>query len=941
MNHSGVKIKVFIILALVCAGFFCAQSIFADNLININTADLEELDTLPGIGPVKAQAIIEYRELNGSFQTIEEIMNVSGVGQATFENIKDLITIVEVEEEGLGGGEGEEGTGGSEESEISSQPPSYRGDDGYHFGDIVINEFVSDPADGEVEWIELYNTVNKTIDLTGWTIEEGSGAKTKLEGEIDKFFVVENPEGYLNNKGDIIVLRSANGGLIDQVVYGEWGGANTKNNAPAASDPNSIARKIDGQDGASDADDFALTTSPTKGESNIITEGPEGEEGRGGKVGDRGIVISEILPNPFGIDADGEFIELYNAGEKQIDLFGWRLKSSSAAEFEFKKEKIIAAKEYLAIYRSESGLVLNNKGGSVKLFKPGNVNASQVVEFKEAEEGWSYNLADPEGLRARRPSGSAYAWSDKPTPGRENILPEVNNPPIAVFYCPDEILAGVPVVFDASDTIDEDGDELTFSWDFGDGFKNNLQNPEHTFMKEGVFTVRLVVSDGKDEVSLSKKLEVRSEKSLINAGESPKNSTERDQETLSKVVINEFLPDPEGSDAEGEWVEILNKSDDKVNLLNWTLDDVEGGSRPYKFAGDIWIEAGDYYIVDRADSKIALNNSGDIVRLFNGLDELIDEVEYDAATEGESYARGEDGEWFWTNVLTPGKENIISLTGGNYGNKYDNLKADEVRLQAEEAGLRSSSDIILTPFITTIEGAKSLSIGDLVLVNGIVAVLPDVLGSQYFYITEEGAGVQVYSHKKDFPELRVGDYIEVTGKLSKANGELRIKIKEKNNIIVLEHKEEPMPIEISCAEIEGELAGSLVKIAGEIVERKGSIIYLDDGSGEVKVYLKSTAGLNPKNYEEGEIIEVTGIVGLTSSGPRVTPRSARDIIKKGVLGEKSEEVVVLGAELESDKWALEERDKKIELFKYLLVIAGAAVVVLSGLLAKAVISGRN
>jgi competence protein ComEA len=62
-------------------------------LININTATLAELDTLPGIGPTTAQKIIDYRSQNGNFSTIEDIMKVSGIGPATFENIKALITV--------------------------------------------------------------------------------------------------------------------------------------------------------------------------------------------------------------------------------------------------------------------------------------------------------------------------------------------------------------------------------------------------------------------------------------------------------------------------------------------------------------------------------------------------------------------------------------------------------------------------------------------------------------------------------------------------------------------------------------------------------------------------------------------------------------------------------------------------------------------------------
>jgi competence protein ComEA len=62
-------------------------------LVNINTATLEELDTLPGIGPITAQKIIDYRESNGPFKKIEDIQNVSDIGLVTFEKIKDLITV--------------------------------------------------------------------------------------------------------------------------------------------------------------------------------------------------------------------------------------------------------------------------------------------------------------------------------------------------------------------------------------------------------------------------------------------------------------------------------------------------------------------------------------------------------------------------------------------------------------------------------------------------------------------------------------------------------------------------------------------------------------------------------------------------------------------------------------------------------------------------------
>ncbi|MFZ5916797.1 MAG: helix-hairpin-helix domain-containing protein [Chloroflexota bacterium] len=61
--------------------------------INLNTATIEQLDALPGIGPAIAQRIVDYRQANGPFATPEDIMNVKGIGQATFEKLQNQITV--------------------------------------------------------------------------------------------------------------------------------------------------------------------------------------------------------------------------------------------------------------------------------------------------------------------------------------------------------------------------------------------------------------------------------------------------------------------------------------------------------------------------------------------------------------------------------------------------------------------------------------------------------------------------------------------------------------------------------------------------------------------------------------------------------------------------------------------------------------------------------
>ena len=61
--------------------------------VDLNTATAEELDTLPGIGESLARRIIAYREANGPFGSIEEIMEVSGIGEAKFAELEDRVTV--------------------------------------------------------------------------------------------------------------------------------------------------------------------------------------------------------------------------------------------------------------------------------------------------------------------------------------------------------------------------------------------------------------------------------------------------------------------------------------------------------------------------------------------------------------------------------------------------------------------------------------------------------------------------------------------------------------------------------------------------------------------------------------------------------------------------------------------------------------------------------
>ena len=104
----GILVLVTCIFVSFAAGFFLGRNLNrtpvqirpiitetepAETALNINTATAEELEALPGIGPVLAGRILAYREENGGFRAVEELTKVEGFGTGTLEDIWDLITV--------------------------------------------------------------------------------------------------------------------------------------------------------------------------------------------------------------------------------------------------------------------------------------------------------------------------------------------------------------------------------------------------------------------------------------------------------------------------------------------------------------------------------------------------------------------------------------------------------------------------------------------------------------------------------------------------------------------------------------------------------------------------------------------------------------------------------------------------------------------------------
>lgn len=140
---------------------------------------------------------------------------------------------------------------------------------------LSINEFMPSPTEGD-EWIEIYNGNNAAIDLSGWALADGTGKNfLTLSGLImpASFRTFGLSADRLNNGGDAIILRDAEGRESDRACYGDWQCDGAP--APTGKEGISVARIGDGRDTNDDRSDFALTATPTPGAANVINV-PEG-----------------------------------------------------------------------------------------------------------------------------------------------------------------------------------------------------------------------------------------------------------------------------------------------------------------------------------------------------------------------------------------------------------------------------------------------------------------------------------------------------------------------------------------------------------------------------------------------------------------------------------------------------------------------------------------
>jgi hypothetical protein len=512
---------------------------------------------------------------------------------------------------------------------------------------IIISAIQTSGKTTDDDFIELYNNSCKDIELTGWKILKKTKEATKPTsiGTLKKFipakgyFLWKNTKTNINGDPDYetktyylandysLALFDKNDRQIDSITWGE-----NQNPFPDTIKYQNNLEVFEALKRNTD-NKFSLEKNYSPKNSTFIEEkelafclkdDPPTEKTYSDKI-----YINELFPAPSSNSDKEEFIELYNPDEKDNDISDWILRDSSkSGKYVFPKDTKIKATDFFVIYKKEFKFALNNSGEEkVFLLDPTEKEIAQVSYSSSAKTDYSYAF-----------NGSDWHWTPHFTPGKENIFAELLSSKINKDK---KIYADVYANFEAA----ANKKTKKFTWDFGDGHKSYLQKTKHKYEKADEYDASLKISgDGEDNLI---KFKVKVEKF-----------------GKPKVRIISLSANPIGKDTKNEWLEIINKTNKKINLKNWSIASGWKKLSNHPIRKDFILKPGKSKKLINNICAFSLGNEKAKIELRYPDGKIADKIQYerkkDPILEDELYQKIEKSGWIWRK--SPSNVTISSVT---------------------------------------------------------------------------------------------------------------------------------------------------------------------------------------------------------------------------------------------------------------------------------------
>ncbi|MDD4412251.1 MAG: lamin tail domain-containing protein [Patescibacteria group bacterium] len=658
------------------------------------------------------------------------------------------------------------------------------------------------------------------------------------------------------------------GSIIDALAWGECTSL-MEGQGVLNPEATQIIKRTNNQDTDNNSADFTLVSveglpeaSSTASTTETVTPSPSGGSSSGGSsssaylsANSDKLKINEIMATPLA--GEKEWVELYYSEPGTVSLMGYSLEDASGA-ITLIAEQING---YLVVETKGS---LNNDGDTIYLKN----SFGQVVD--SMTYGTKLKLVSQSGQSIAKDSTGNWQVSAKVTKGALNVIENKTLDSKAETVEPkeeknvliiNEVLAD-PVGSDNSSA----NQEFIEILNIGD---------QAVDLKGYVITV-----DGRQEFQFTKSISIEPNKFYTLKKSESKLSLPNSNGKIKfyapgkKTAIDsvDYKLENEGSAwafeknnnsrIKNDWRETLMPTPDAENVfIDFNRAPVIEVKCPEEVVvnRDFWIELGDSFDLD-----------GD--KLSYKLDFADGFISYQSLQD---HAYTKPGKYTLKIEVSDG----LKIVQKNCPIKVPDPNASTNHASRAKTTVKTTK--VTTPKKVTVKkvntAAKTSAASKVAYkkIVGQVVSLPNEFSSQFFYILPtEGQGWQVYSYNKKFPELKLGEIIEVSGEVSEVSGESRLKTKNESQIKILGEEKEIKAEDKKIAEIISDDLDHVIKIKGQVLNKKGNLFYVDDSSGEMLVSFAD--GLKPL-VKNGDEIELIGIVRQTRGGIRLGVRDLADM----------------------------------------------------------------